>query len=180
MKKPTMTVAVALALAGSMMFTSCIGNFTLTKHVLNWNEQIGGKFVNELVFLAFCILPVYECTAVVDLLVMNSIEFWSGRDPMSASVKVIDTDNGRYLVKCDGKGYDITGPDGNVTRLNFDVDNQTWALQTEEGEVPFMTFVDTDHVRMLTPDGSMMQVELSQAGLQAYRAATSGELMAAK
>ena len=37
------------------------------------------KFVNELVFFAFWILPVYEVSGLADLLVLNSIEFWSGK-----------------------------------------------------------------------------------------------------
>ncbi len=31
-----------------------------------------------------------------------------------------------------------------------------------------MTFVDSEHVRMLTPDGTMQAVELSEHGVMAY------------
>ena len=75
MKKKTITVAMALCLSAAMLMPSCIGSFALTNKVLDWNRQVGNKFVNELVFFAFWILPVYEVTGLTDLLVINSIEF---------------------------------------------------------------------------------------------------------
>lgn len=179
MKKRHLSAAMLLALAATMPLTSCIGNFTLTKRLLNWNQNIGGKFANEVVFFCFsCIIPAYEVTAVIDFFILNSIEFWSGTDPMAQSTKAIDTDHGRYLIACDGTGYDITAPDGNVTRLNFHADSQTWALETAEGELPFMTFVDPHHVKVLTPEGTMTPVELSEQGVLAYRQAVNAPLMA--
>lgn len=78
MKKTHFTVAAVLSLASCFVFSSCIGQFVLTNKVLTWNDSVGNKFVNELVFVAFWILPVYEVTSIADLLVINSIEFWSG------------------------------------------------------------------------------------------------------
>ncbi len=171
MKKRYISVAAVLLLLGAVSMQSCIGSFALTSKVLGWNRQVGNKFVNELVFFAFWILPVYEVTAIADVLVINSIEFWSGNNPLTASTKVIDSDHGRYLVKCDGKGYDIIHEaTGQSTRLSFDVPSQTWSVDAADGNsYPFMTMIDRNHVKMITPDGSMQQVELSETGLMAYR-----------
>ena len=180
MKKYKIAVGALLLAGTSLTFSSCIGSFGLTNKVIDWNKHIGNKFVNELVFIAFWILPVYEVTALADVLVVNSIEFWSGRNPMEASVKAIDTDQGRYLVNCDGKGYTIIyEPTGEKTRLDFDADAQTWSFRTAEGEqVPFMTFIDDTHVKMVTPDGDMRLVELSQPGVMAYTASVSAPMAA--
>lgn len=155
-----------------MTFSSCIGSFAMTNRVLDWNKQVSNKFVNELVFFAFWILPVYEVTALADVLVLNSIEFWSGSNPMSASTKVVDTDHGRYLISCDGKGYDITfAPTGDKTRLEFFEDSQTWAVENNNGEmVPFMTFIDSRRVKMTAPDGNFGVYDLSEQGVMAYAA----------
>ncbi len=51
MKKKYLGMAIALTLAGSMMFSSCIGSFRLSNKLMSWNQTIGSKFVNELVFL---------------------------------------------------------------------------------------------------------------------------------
>lgn len=169
MKKRYLSVAVVAALAGSLMFSSCIGSFALTKKMMNWNNKIGNKFVNELVFIAFWILPVYEVTSIADLLVLNSIEFWSGNEPLAASVKVIDTRDGRYRVECDGRGYTVTCEATSESfRLDFDMDTATWSLSRDGEAYPFMTMIDDTHVKMITPDGDMRLVELNETGVAQY------------
>ncbi len=169
MKKYYLSIAMLLTLGSAFLFNSCIGSFALTNRVLNWNNNIGSKFVNELVFVAFWILPVYEVTSLADLLVINSIEFWSGNNPVQASTTVIDSENGRYLVKCDGKGYDVINETtGSSVRLNFDFEEQTWSVYSDGKDYPFMTYLDEDHVKMITPDGDFRVVELSQDGVMAY------------
>ena len=99
MKKRILTRVLAIVLCGSMLtMTSCIGSFSLTNRLLGWNQHVGNKFVNELVFFAFWILPVYEVSCLADLLVLNSIEFWSGSNPMAKGDKIIEGNDGKYLV----------------------------------------------------------------------------------
>ena len=162
--------AGAIMLAGlSLTLNSCIGNFALTNKVLSWNKQVGNKFVNELVFFAFWVLPVYEVTVIADALVLNSIEFWSGSNPLQASVTKIETEQGRYIIDCDGKGYTVTHEkSGQSMRLDFIEEEQTWALNDNGYMIPFMTFVDDTHVKMIMPEGESMLVELSQGGVMAY------------
>ena len=173
------SIAVVLCLSSCFLFNSCIGSFALTNRVLDWNNQVGSKFVNELVFFAFLVLPVYEVTALADILVINSIEFWSGKNPVTASTKMIETDHGRYLVKCDGKGYDVIDETtGQTVRLNFDVPSQTWSLAVDDQEIPFMTFVDDTHVKMVTPSGDFKIIETNEQGVLAYGDITRQALMA--
>ena len=166
MKKRLIPVALIAAIS-IPVFTSCIGSFALTNKLLSWNKSIGSKIVNELVFIGFWILPVYEVSALADILVINSIEFWSGSNPMASGKKVIDGQDGRYIVECDGKGYTITSEnDGSEVRLDFDMAQQTWSVAMPSGEnMEFMTFVDGSHVKMPTADGKGMIVELSDDGL---------------
>lgn len=179
MKRKYFTVAAVLLCAGSLMFSSCIGSFALTNKLLSWNKQVGSKFVNELVFVAFWILPVYEVSGLADILVINSIEFWSGSNPVAQGRTVIDGQDGRYLVDCDGKGYTITSEnDGSKVRLDFDVEEQTWSANINGQSYELMTFIDDSHVSMPTPDGTRTVVELSQDGLWAYQQLASESLMA--
>ena len=149
MKKRLIPVALVAAIS-IPVFTSCIGSFALTNKLLSWNRSIGSKIVNELVFIGFWILPVYEVSALADVLVINSIEFWSGSNPMASGKKVIDGQDGRYIVECDGKGYTITSEnDGSEVRLDFDMAQQTWSVAMPSGEsMEFMTFVDDSHVKL--------------------------------
>lgn len=174
MKKFT-TLATACVLIASLSMSSCIGSFSLTNKLLAWNKQIDSKFVNELVFFVFWIIPVYEVSALADILVLNSIEFWSGTSPVAKGKTIIDGQDGKYLVECDGKGYSITSMnDGSKTRLNFHQDEQTWTVVIGEEELPFMTFVDDTHVRVPGMDGSMQTVELTHQGLYAYQSSVLG------
>lgn len=174
MRKHFVKIAVVMAVGASLGLSSCIGSFALTNRLLSWNKTISNKFVNELVFVAFWILPVYEVSSLADIIVLNSIEFWSGTNPMACSTKRIDgTDGQRYLVKCDGKGYDIISEsDQSCVRLDFDVDAQRWDVTVGEQTYELMTFVDADHVSLPAIDGNRMTVSLDQAGLMAYRAAS--------
>ena len=175
MRKRYLSVAVVLTLLASFTFTSCIGSFALSNKLLSWNKQIGNKFVNELVFFCFWILPVYEVTGLADILVLNSIEFWSGSNPVAQGRSVIDGADGRYLVDCDGKGYTVTSEnDGSKVRLDFDSEDRSWSVSTDGSEpVKFMTFIDDTHVKMITPDGGFREVELNADGLMAYRQAVA-------
>lgn len=178
MKKKYLSVGVAMVLCCSMVATSCIGSFALTNKLLSWNRQVGNKFVNELVFFAFWILPVYEVSALADVLVLNSIEFWSGSNPVAQGRSVIDGKDGRYLVDCDGKGYTITSEnDGSVVRLDFDEADQAWSVTADGNTYELMTFVDDTHVSLPTADGGRMVVEMSQDGVWAYQQAVSGSGM---
>lgn len=174
MKKTALRVGLVLTLAASLGLSSCIGSFALTNKLLSWNRSIGNKLVNELVFVAFCILPVYEVSALADIVVINSIEFWSGDNPMACGTRRIEgTDGMRYLVKCDGQGYDIINEtDGTSVRLDFDTDLQSWNLTAGDQTYELLTFVDPTHVSLPLPDGSRTTIELSDAAPLAYRTLT--------
>ena len=179
MKKTILTAALAALLCSSM--TSCMGKFALTRNLYAWNEQVSNKFMNEILFVAFWILPVYEVCGLADLLVINTIEFWSGDNPLTASPKRIDTDHGRYLVECDGKGYDITlESTGEKFRLDFTLESRTWSLLHDGKEYPLMTFVDDTHVSVPYADGSWHTFELSAEGVMAYRTSAASAVLAEK
>lgn len=171
MKKRYLTAGLAAALICSVSLSSCIGSFRLTNSVLKWNNQVGSKFVNEIVFFAFWILPVYEVTSVADLLVLNSIEFWSGRNPLTASTKIVETHDATYLIACDGKGYTVTNRSTQESfRIDFIEETRTWALNIDGEMHPFMTFIDDTRVRAITPCGDFRTIDLTEDGVAGYRA----------
>ncbi|MDE6369576.1 MAG: DUF3332 domain-containing protein [Muribaculaceae bacterium] len=176
MKKTYLTVALICTLCVSLTMPSCIGSFSLTNKLLSWNRQIGDKFVNELVFFAFCVFPVYWVSAFADLIVINSIEFWSGENPVASGEKIIDGKDGKYLVKSDRKGYTIKKlNDGSVVRLDYNKVDNSWNFSLPNGEThKLFSFVDDTHVSLPTPDGSEAVIEISEAGLYAYQNIVTG------
>lgn len=182
MKKNFITAGVLAVVCGGMLCTSCIGTFTLTHKLLGWNQNIGDKIVNEIVFLACNVVPVYPIAMLADAVVLNTIEFWTGSNPMASSKKVVDGKDGRYLVECDGKGYDITDEkSGEKVRFNFDEATQTWSMALPNGEEQkVITFVGNDRAIVPTADGKGMEISLNEEGLTAYRASAEGIFWAAR
>ena len=176
MKRNKFIVVISVLLSCAL-FSSCIGSFTLTNKVQKWNKTVGSKFVNEVVFICFHIIPIYEVTIFADAVVLNTIEFWNGSNPVTASVKHIKGDKGNYKVETNQKGYKITNEQTNrVVVLTFNKTNRSWSAQTNGKSVTFMTFVDDNHVKMY---GSNAVVELSQAGAFAYQATVNGNMAVA-
>ena len=72
--------SLTLLMACTMAVSSCIGSFGLFNKVLDWNKQAtGNKFLNWLIFIV--ISPAYVLCGVADMIVINSIEFWSWHQP---------------------------------------------------------------------------------------------------
>ncbi|MDE5728051.1 MAG: DUF3332 domain-containing protein [Duncaniella sp.] len=180
MKKTFIPVALAVAIASTPL-CSCIGSFSLSNKLLGWNKQVGGKVVNELVFIAFCIIPVYEVSLIADAIVFNSIEFWSGDNPVASGKRVIEGEDGRYLVEADRKGYTISREDGAMEpiRLDYDDKEMSWSAVMPDGtSYELMTFVDDNHLSLPAADGSRIVVPADEQGLMAYREAASAILVA--
>ena len=101
MRHPFMRKMVLAVAAMSMLTTGCFGTFQLTQDVYSWNKKIGdgNKWSRELVFLLVGpIIPVYGVAAFLDAVFVNSVEFWTGKNPVTASTKVIEK-NGTKVVQ---------------------------------------------------------------------------------
>lgn len=177
MKKRSFTVLLATTVASSILFSSCIGSFGLSNKVLAWNKNIDSKFVNELVFFAFWIVPVYEVCALADILVINSIEFWRGDNPVSDAgrVQTIDGKEGIYTVETKTDGYHIENAgEENAVDLIFNEEEQSWNVEVNGESFKLLQFNGEDEVVMFLPDGQEMNVELSQSGVMAFRQVANG------
>ncbi len=71
--------------------TACYGPFNLTRTIHKWNGEVGkagsidAKWMQEIVFLPLFIFPVYFFSALADAIVFNSIQFWTGDNPIKVS-----------------------------------------------------------------------------------------------
>lgn len=68
----------------SFLFAGCTGSFNITKKLYHFHRA-QEKWVDETIFLVCVIVPVYGVTLLVDGLVVNSIEFWTGDNPVAAT-----------------------------------------------------------------------------------------------
>ncbi len=168
MEKKGVKMLVSGALVASILFSSCIGSFNLSNKLLDWNKSIDSKFVNELVFLAFCIVPVYGISLLADALVLNSIEFWTGENPVAdvGSIKTVNGKDGVYTVETKKDGYHIQKKgEKNEMDLVFDQADKSWSVEANGQSSKLMKFKDGDDVVMYLPDGK----ELNKTGVLAFR-----------
>ncbi len=88
--------AVLVLVAFMPMATGCFGQFRLTKKVYSFNQRVDpDKWIQ---WFAFVVLsPFYGFSAGADAVVFNSIEFWTGENPIQAkagSTRVVRSENG--------------------------------------------------------------------------------------
>ena len=160
-----------MMVAFSIMFSSCIGSFQLTSKLKNFNDGIGSKWVNELVFVAFCIVPVYELSALADVLVLNSIEFWSGKKALAdaGDTKIIKNSKGQDIeVKTLKNGYALN--DGtNTMNIVFNEKEQIWSAEYEDQVMNLIRLVDENNAQLFLKNGEVMDITLNADGIDAAR-----------
>ena len=161
----------AMVLACAILCSSCIGSFQLTNKLKDYNDGIGSKFVNELVFLAFCIVPVYEVTLLVDAVVLNSIEFWSGEKAyaQAGEKKVVKNAKGQAVeITTLENGYCLS--DGNSSmNLIYDEAEQIWSALYEDQVTNLIKLVDENKAQLFLKNGDIMDITLDKEGMDMAR-----------
>lgn len=143
-------VSALLITAMVAMSAGCYGSFILTSKLYKWNGTVGSKIAQEAVFLVLVIVPVYGLATFADAVVLNLIEFWSGKNPMASN--------------------DVIMIDGVPVRLAFDPSQKSFQIiRGEEGKGSTLTFKDEQGIAVakdehgtilascrMTGDGGMM------------------------
>ena len=78
-------------------------------------------------FLQPIVAPV---CLLVDALVLNTIEFWTGDNPVAAGKvqKITGSDGVLYTITTLKDGYEVKSPDGKVVMFNHDAETDTWTM----------------------------------------------------
>jgi hypothetical protein len=67
------------ALSLPLLATSCLGPNNTFNDLHEWNRNVSeADWVNELVFLGCVIVPVYGIAYLVDIVALNTYDYWSG------------------------------------------------------------------------------------------------------
>lgn len=101
MKNKMIRITGALVMAAFLTCTTgaCFGKFELTRKIYRFNRTVStDKWIRWCVFLVLAIVPIYGIGLLVDVLFANSVEFWSGSNPVAGTTK------------------SIAGPDGSIAR----------------------------------------------------------------
>lgn len=131
------SVVVALVVAMSTSLVGCFGSFRATKAVYSFNRSVHyHKWIREGVFLGMVIIPVYELAALFDAVIGNSIEFWTGRNPIAKAGDQyrVDGKDGSYVMstlQADGS-FDIVAVEANGISHHYTAEKNGDTLQIRD------------------------------------------------
>ena len=93
-------IAIVLVAAVGALSAGCFGKFQLTRKLYDVNKSIDEEYVRSAATWFLVIIPVYEIVALLDLIVFNVIEFWTGENPVVGAkvTKVYAQGNGRTVL----------------------------------------------------------------------------------
>lgn len=169
--------SLTLLMAGTMAVSSCIGSFGLFNKVLDWNKQAtGNKFLNWLIFIV--ISPAYVLCGVADMIVINSIEFWSGTNPLAENIgkteNIMGSDGKLYAVTTLEDGYEVKAPDGKIVNFKHNAEDDSWSMIQDGKTTKLLRIKDKETAEIYLKDGGRMDVSLNQQGMYNARMAVNG------
>jgi hypothetical protein len=94
------TLVKGTALVTLLLFvvaaSGCYGGFQLTKALYKFNGEVklgedpkANRVAQSAVMILLVIIPVYQLAALADAVIINSIEFWTGKNPMQANAEPV-------------------------------------------------------------------------------------------
>ncbi|WP_423935219.1 DUF3332 family protein [Candidatus Deferrimicrobium sp.] len=91
-------IALVLVAAVGALSAGCFGKFQLTRKLYDINQSIDEKYVRSAATWVF-VIP-YALTGILDLVLFNVIEFWTGENPVAEAkvTKVYADGNGRTVL----------------------------------------------------------------------------------
>ena len=176
MKKISLSAACVL-LAGSCLCSSCIGSFSLFNKYEKWQcNMTSNKYVNGIV--GFILQPIVGGICLfVDSVVLNTIEFWTGSNPMAAGqVKTVMGQDGRYYaIKTLKNGYEVKSPTGEKTLFIHNDQNDSWSMTQNGITKEIIRFNADGTIQATLQNGEKLTVSNDEAGLMQVREAVYNE-----
>ncbi len=166
MNKRILSTLVACTLAfTAVSMQGCYGQFALTRKLYKWNGTLGDKWINSIIMVALCVVPVYEVTGFVDAVAFNTAEFWSGKNPVTmkpteSETRFVTVNGMEYIITATHNRLDIAPGKGNIAlpvSVVFDPDQKSWFV-IEQGLKRKIAEQDGDVMSLVYPDGHKEQV----------------------
>jgi ABC-type uncharacterized transport system YnjBCD substrate-binding protein len=157
----------ALLLSATIVLTSCIGSFRLTNNIKDWNESVSSKWVNEVIFIALHIVPVYEIAMFVDGVVLNSIEFWTGSNLVvePGETKIVQNSQGETIeITALENGYNLSNGETSMN-LVFNAEQQIWSAVYDGQTTDLVKIIDSENAQLFLADGQVMDITLDAEGV---------------
>lgn len=64
--------------------SSCLGPDNAYSSIKDWNAGLSDQaWIEELVFLGLWFIPVYPITLLGDIIIFNTVDYWTGDNPIN-------------------------------------------------------------------------------------------------
>jgi hypothetical protein len=171
MKKITLIGMAALMLGIGTLNSGCMGSYKLTNTVYAWNKKAtGNKFINHVIFWILG-WNVYVAFVAIDTFILNTIEYWSGKNPMAMNVGekeqqiVKGKDGNKYEITATQNRFDIVALNNkeNKTSLIYSPINHTWNME-KNGIITKIATIheDLNKVELFKADGTVAMIDMNQ------------------
>lgn len=84
-------LSVATTICATSIFGCAAGNFNFIRSVAKWNNSFS-LLPRVLLYIVLVVIPVYPVAGFLDLLIGNTIEFWTGNQIIRASNETFKKD----------------------------------------------------------------------------------------
>ncbi len=143
MKKKFLAVTMAVLMLFSALFMQgCYGSYPLFKKLNQVVGSIDGRWGSTAVNVICWITFIYGFTLLVDLFVLNTVEFWRGSDPLAmndgeSETQVVSYLGDLYKITATKNRFDVYCIDGlrkgETASMVYDPDTRIW--RGENGDV---------------------------------------------
>lgn len=173
--KKTISKLLALSVV-SVALSGCVGSNAVTGYVMNFNlKAVDNRYARG--GLNMLLAPVYGLSVAADYVIFNSLEFWTGSNPLTGAPHIFDTKTDTYLDINDKLDPSLTGaPIGPITQHRiiqsgemFQVDDNTVQMEItyQTGETATLVGVREGDTVTYAIDGEVI-AETSIDELSAY------------
>ncbi|GBU20631.1 hypothetical protein R80B4_00510 [Fibrobacteres bacterium R8-0-B4] len=128
----------------------CYGKYALFNNAAKFGGNLGGKYVGAVVNLVFWVVGVYGICLFADLLIFNTIEFWSGSNPVamnSDTYQETDADGNKVFAvrNTDGSlSVSMTDVKGNKVDFSLERDGNVIRAIDSKGGIIAQQIVDNN------------------------------------
>lgn len=91
------TIGLIIAICNFALFGCAAGNFGFVRSVAKWNLKFS-ILPRVLIYIAFVIIPVYPIAVLLDVIIGNTIEFWTGSAIIHAGTKTFRKDGNEVRI----------------------------------------------------------------------------------
>lgn len=121
--------------SAALLATGCYGSFGLTDMLYDWNTDVSdNKFARALIFFAMLVIPVYALFLFVDAIVLNTIEFWTGKHPVGGK-QISKLKGGRELTSIQTSDPDVVRHE---LRKNGKLERVVYARRVGKNEIELL------------------------------------------